>query len=97
MKRLIAFTAIFMVMSLLEILAQTKGYEVKGKVVDRLSREGVPYAAVIIVGVEGSGVLADSLGVFALPDVKPGISQFSAIQLGYRPSLFSCRKTCPNR
>ena len=84
MKRLIAFTAIFMVMSLLEILAQTKGYEVKGKVVDRLSREGVPYAAVIIVGVEGSGVLADSLGVFALPDVKPGISQFSAIQLGYR-------------
>ena len=76
--------AVLQVISVLDAAAQISGYQVNGKVIDRLTREGVPYAAVIIVGVEGSGVLADSTGVFSIPDVKPGISQFSAIQLGYR-------------
>ena len=75
--------------------SQTQGYTVSGKVIDRLTREGVPYAAVIIVGVEGSGVLADSTGVFSLPDVKPGISQFSAIQLGYRTVVTPDYKITP--
>lgn len=66
-----------------QAVAQVKGYPVSGRVVDKVSREGVPYAAVVVVGVEGSGVLADSTGVFTLQDVPPGISQFSAIQLGY--------------
>ena len=64
--------------------AQVTGYTVKGKVVDRLTREGIPYAAVIIVGLEGSGVATDSTGVFTLENVKPGIVQFSAIRMGYR-------------
>ena len=86
MKRLILMLAVVIQMAspAADTVAQTQGYPVNGKVIDRLTREGVPYAAVIIVGVEGSGVLADSTGVFSLPDVKPGISQFSAIQLGYR-------------
>lgn len=66
-----------------QAVAQVKGYPVSGRVVDKVSREGVPFAAVVVVGVEGSGVLADSTGVFTLQDVPPGISQFSAIQLGY--------------
>lgn len=68
----------------LEVCAQVQGYAVKGRVIDRLTREGIPYAAVVIVGVEGSGVASDSTGVFILEDVRPGINQFSAIQLGYR-------------
>lgn len=64
--------------------AQVQSYPVTGRVIDRLTREGIPYAAVIIVGVEGSGTLSDSTGVFTLENVKPGISQFSAIQMGYR-------------
>ncbi len=64
--------------------ARPDGYTVTGRVIDRISREGIPYAAVVIVGVDGSGVSADSTGVFTLTDVKPGIVQFSAIQLGYR-------------
>ena len=71
------------VISSVPAAAQSTGYSVSGKVIDRLTREGIPYAAVIIVGVNGSGVLADSTGVFTLTDVPPGISQFSAIQLGY--------------
>ena len=65
-------------------VSRATGYAVSGKVLDRLTREGVPYAAVIIVGLDGSGVLTDSTGFFTLNDVSPGIVQFSAIQLGYR-------------
>lgn len=81
MKYLSIFVGVLLVC---EAAAQVKGYPVNGKVIDRVTREGVPYAAVVVVGVEGSGVLADSAGVFTLEDVPPGISQFSAIQLGYR-------------
>lgn len=76
--------ALVQAITLFDAAARNSGYQVNGKVIDRLTREGIPYAAVVIVGVEGSGVLADSTGVFSLPDVKPGIYSFSAIQLGYR-------------
>lgn len=67
-----------------DAFAQSDGYPVSGRVIDRVTREGIPYAAVIIVGVEGFGVSADSTGAFTLYQVKPGIVQFSAIQMGYR-------------
>ena len=96
MKRLsFLFLTVSAVISLFDSAAQTTGYNVNGRVIDRLTREGVPYAAVIIVGVEGSGVLADSTGVFSLPDVKPGIFQFSAIQLGYRTVVTPDYKITP--
>ena len=84
MKRFAVFIAIMVAVSIYSADAQVDGYNVSGKVIDRVTREGIPYAAVIIVGVEGSGVVTDSLGFFTLPKVKPGISQFSVIQLGYR-------------
>lgn len=84
MKRLFILFAIHMAFSISYSAAQSRGYTVRGKVIDRSTREGIPYAAVVLVGVDGSGVVADSSGVFTLPDVKPGISQFSAIQMGYR-------------
>lgn len=83
MKRLVVILAVLAAVAALDAAAQTDGYPVSGRVIDRVTREGVPYAAVVIVGVDGSGVLADSTGLFTLPKVKPGISQFSAIQLGY--------------
>lgn len=84
MKRLVVILAVLTAVAAYDAAAQTDGYPVSGRVIDRVTREGVPYAAVIIVGVDGSGVLADSTGVFTLRMVKPGISRFSAIQLGYR-------------
>lgn len=84
MKHFAVFFAIMMAISIYDAAAQTDGYPVSGRVIDRVTREGIPYAAVIIVGVEGSGVATDSTGMFTLPKVKPGINQFSAIQLGYR-------------
>ena len=64
--------------------AQVDGYQVKGQVIDRQTREAVPYAAIFIVGVENSGVMADSTGRFIIEKVRPGIRQFTAVQLGYR-------------
>lgn len=87
MKRLVAFIVIMTVLPSVYSVAQSDGYPVSGRVIDRVTREPVAYAAVIIVGVEGSGVLADSTGVFILENVSPGISQFSAIQLGYRTTV----------
>ena len=88
MKRLAFFaamTAISIGASLADAqTAGVQGYPVSGKVVDRLTREAIPYAVVVIVGVEGSGTQTDSSGVFTLQNVKPGIIQLSAIQLGYR-------------
>lgn len=84
MKRYVVFIAVFMAVAGFDSAAQTDGYTVSGRVVDRITREGIPYAAVVIVGMEGSGVSADSTGNFTLYKVKPGILQFSAIQLGYR-------------
>lgn len=84
MKRLVFFVAILAAIASYDAAAQSAVYSVSGRVIDRQTREGVPYAAVIIVGVEGSGILADSTGVFTLQNVRPGINQFSAIQLGYR-------------
>lgn len=87
MKRIVflwAVSSVLAAMSMSDVAAQQQSYSVRGRVIDRLTREGIPYAAVIIVGVEGSGNVADSTGVFVLDGVKPGISQFSAIQLGYR-------------
>lgn len=84
MKRLDVFLAILMALTAIKVHAQTEGYTVTGRVIDRMTREGIPYAAVVIVGFEGFGVSADSTGAFVLQKVKPGISQFSAIQLGYR-------------
>ena len=84
MKRVILFMAVLCAISAFSAGARTEGYSVSGRVVDRLTREGIPYAAVIIVGLEGSGVVTDSTGLFVLENVKPGINQFSAVQLGYR-------------
>lgn len=85
MKRSVAILAIISaISSAFQAAAQTEGYPVRGRVIDRSTREGIQYAAVIIVGVEGSGVMTDSTGTFILQNVRPGINQFSAIQLGYR-------------
>ena len=95
MKRLVAIMAVITALSAFNASARVEGYPVKGRVIDRITREGVPYAAVIIVGVEGSGVMTDSVGVFLFPELKPGVYQFSAIQMGYRTTVSPEYKVTP--
>ena len=69
------------------LAALADGYSVRGRVIDRLTRQGVPYAAVVVDGREDKGVAADSLGVFSISGVEPGICRLSASSLGYKTTV----------
>ena len=58
------------------------GYPVRGRVIDRLSREPVAYAAVTITGQPGKGAMTDSLGRFEILQVKPGIYTTTPVEPG---------------
>ena len=87
MKRLSAFSSFMAILLSIQLNAQIDGYKVSGQVIDRQTRAAIPYAAVVIVGDTDSGVMTDSLGFFTFDKVRPGIRQFSAIQLGYRTEV----------
>ena len=59
MKRLSAIYIYLALMLSLNANAQVDGYQIKGQVIDRQSREAIPYAAVFIIGAENSGVMTD--------------------------------------
>ena len=53
-------------------------YSVRGKVIDRQSRQPVAYANVFVVGIPGKGASTDSLGTFKIEQVPPGIYSLEA-------------------
>ncbi|MBM6857704.1 carboxypeptidase regulatory-like domain-containing protein [Caecibacteroides pullorum] len=55
----------------LQLMAQ--GFTVRGRVVDKLSRQPVAYANVSLYGNPGQGASTDSLGQFCIEHVAPGI------------------------
>ena len=63
------------------------GYPVSGRVIDRLTREPVPYAAVVVAGQEQHGASTDSLGRFRIERVQPGISRLQVSSVGYRTTF----------
>ena len=64
--------------------ARQGGFTVRGRVVDALSRRPVPFAVVSVYGESGHGASADSLGVFAISGVTPGMHRLSASCMGYK-------------
>lgn len=66
--------------------AYSQGYTIKGRVIDRLSRQPIEYANVLVVGGNNNGVGAatDMDGNFVIEKVKPGICQLSVSYLGYK-------------
>ena len=59
-------------------------YSVHGKVIDKQSRRPVAYANVFVTGIPGKGASTDSLGVFRIEQIPPGIYHFEASCIGYR-------------
>ena len=53
--------------------ALCENYPIRGRVIDRLTRRGVAYAAVVIVGQGTKGASADAEGEFVIEGVAPGI------------------------
>lgn len=89
MKRSVVFIRILACLCALlpALTAGAQRYPVRGRVIDSRTRQGVPYAAVVIAGQEQRGVSTDTAGHFTLPGVAPGICRFSVSSLGYKSLL----------
>lgn len=69
------------------IHAATVDYTVRGKIIDKQSRQPVAYANVVVVGIPGKGASTDSLGMFRIEQVPPGIYRFEATLIGYKSAV----------
>lgn len=67
--------------------ATAVNYTVRGKIIDKQSRRPVAYANVVVVGIPGKGASADSLGMFSIEQVPPGIYRLEATLIGYKSSV----------
>lgn len=67
--------------------ATAVNYTVRGKIIDKQSRRPVAYANVVVVGIPGKGASADSLGMFNIEQVPPGIYRLEATLIGYKSSV----------
>lgn len=65
------------------IIASPVAYPLRGKVIDKQSRQPVAYANVFVTGIPGKGASTDSLGTFRIEQVPPGIYRFEASCIGY--------------
>ena len=71
------------------IYAATVNYSVRGKFIDKQSRQPVAYANVVVTGIPGKGASTDSLGIFHIEQVPPGIYRFEATLIGYKSAVTS--------
>ena len=62
--------------------AQYKGV-VKGRVLDGITQEAVPFASVVVLGTS-QGVAADEEGYYRLEGVKPGYVRLEVSSVGYK-------------
>ena len=66
------------------VRGQQGTYSVSGRVIDRLSRRPVAYAAVVLAGQERKGASTDLLGRFRIERVEPGIWRLAVSSVGYK-------------
>lgn len=59
----------------------------RGRVIDRISRQPVAYAAVVIAGQGNKGASTDSAGMFTIERVEPGIFHLVVSSLGYKTGI----------
>ena len=63
------------------------GYTLRGRVIDRLTRQPIAYAAVVLAGQGDKGASTDSAGMFVIERVRPGIYRLEASCIGYINTL----------
>lgn len=85
-RLLLSFAAALLFLS---AAAAPKGYPVRGRVIDRNTRQPVPYASVVVSDAGNRGASTDSAGMFTIERVEPGIRRFVVSSLGYRTFLTS--------
>ena len=67
--------------------AQNQTFSIHGKVIDRNSRQGIPFANVHIEGDVHTGTATDSTGVFRITNAKPGIHRLVISYIGYKSKV----------
>ena len=85
-RLLLSFAAALLFLS---AAAAPEGYPVRGRVIDRNTRQPVPYASVVVSDAGNRGASTDSAGMFTIERVEPGIRRFVISSLGYRTFLTS--------
>ncbi len=58
-------------------------FNIRGRVISATSRQGIPFAAVVVDGNYEKGGATDSLGYFTISNVAGGVARFEASSLGY--------------
>lgn len=81
MKRFLCLWGLLLCLSL-EAVAQ-RAFTVRGKIIDRLSREPIPGAVVSPISADTLKAVTDTAGVFLLQGVRPGIYSFQVKAVGY--------------
>ncbi len=79
MKNILSIIFLF---TLHSAVAQTG--TLKGKLVDKVSNEALPFATVVIEGTT-LGAISDASGSFVIPDLNPGTYNVKASIVGYKP------------
>ncbi|MGL5938111.1 MAG: TonB-dependent receptor [Phocaeicola sp.] len=87
MKNKLISTLLFCLLGVITLHAQTVTYTIRGKVIDKQSRKAIPYINVVLEKNKSIGASTDSLGIFEVKKVPPGISRFIASSIGYKPTI----------
>lgn len=58
-------------------------FDIRGRVISATSRQGIPYAAVVVEGNYTKGAATDSLGYFVIEKLQGGVARFEASSVGY--------------
>ena len=62
-------------------------FDIRGRVIDATTRQGIPYVAVTIAGNPTKGEATDSLGYFTIKGLDGGIVRLEASSLGYTTTI----------
>lgn len=81
-SRIFCLVCLFFCLSL-SMAAASINYTVSGKVIDKQSRQPIAYANVFVKGLPGKGASTDSVGMFRIEQVPPGIYRFESSCIGY--------------
>ena len=84
MKRTISLLSLILLFT--ELLGQSGGGTIRGKVVDAATNEPVPFASVVIWNTT-TGAMTDFDGNFLFTGVKPGYVEVRVSSVGYRPYI----------
>ncbi len=73
--------ALFLAIVALPFMAHA--FDIRGRVISVTSRQGIPYAAVVVEGNYTKGAATDSLGYFTINNLQGGVVRFEASSVGY--------------